>query len=1077
MDKNFSPSINIVRDLDKQINYIPTNNSRKIYQQISSNFKTGLHSFNIIGSYGTGKSAFLLALYKHLNQQEEIFAPINGQFNDCKKFKFINIIGQPRSIIETFAEELKTEATEKAVLDFFKKEHKILKESNTCLVLVIDEFGKFLEYAAKSNPDEELYFIQRLAEYANDIRRNFLFLTTLHQNFDAYSIGLSEVTRKEWGKVKGRLRELTFNEPVEQLLDLAAEVISQKEFGEAPEFSQELLKIINKTGAFHLLNNVTKEFAEKLFPFDLLSAMVLTIALQRYGQNERSLFNFLQTDEYLGLNSFSELQGHNPYYNLACVYDYLQYNYYSVLTSKYSPDYFKWSMIRNSLERVEMTITKNVTNAQNIVKAIGLLDVLGSGASKINSELLLEYAEECMGIPDAELLLATLEDKKIIRFQAFKNRFKLFEGTDEDIEKLQERAKKEVSPITNIVSELESYFKLSYIPAKAITYKIGTPRFFQYKISELPIESFNTTNKNIDGVINLVIANNIKGLNLEIKNEPILLGLFTNIQQVKDYLFEIKIINKALTYINEDPIAKRELNELKSHIVESLNIMINDQLFGQNSSVKWYFEGKEIEISTKKKFNQTLSQIIEKIYPNTPVYQNELMNKTKVSGTIHAAKNRYIESLIDNWNKPDLGFDKKTFPPEKTIYFSLLKETGMHQQNLAYAEFKAPAKGSSFEILWKESNQFLQSAKVGKRSLSEFIDILSRKPYKLKDGLIEFWMISFLFIQREEFALFKNGIYVPRISKEVAELFFKEAHKYEIKTFDIQGIKLDLFNKYRELTRQKEQEKATSSSFQETAKPFLVFYKQLPKYTQRTKSLGHDTIAFRNIIRDAKELEKTFFEELPACFGVNLKQLTESRKELDLFINRINSCIKELRTAEEELVERVEKRLLEVVGLKKMAFEKYKSKIQQRYSTIKEHLLHPRQKTLYNRLNSKIPDKKAWINSIVHSLLKKQLNEITDEEEVIIFDRMTTSFQELDNLLEISEIDFNEETEEAIKLEITSSEKEVFQRNIILTKEQKRGAKDLEQKFRVVLKDSKDTQMSQAILIKLLKELIQNDEG
>ena len=320
MDNNFSPSINIVRDADKEIKYIPTNNSRNIYHQISSNFKNGLHSFNIIGSYGTGKSAFLLAFFKHLNQQEEIFTPINGQFNGCKEFKFINIIGQSKSIIDAFAEELKVEPSEDAVLGFFKKEEKKLKKKNVCLVLVVDEFGKFLEYAAKSNPDEELYFIQRLAEYANDSRRNFLFITTLHQNFDAYAIGLSEAQRKEWEKVKGRLRELTFNEPVEQLLNLAAEVISKKDFGKAPTFNQKLLKVINKTGAFHLLNNVTKEFAEKLFPFDLLSAMTLTLALQRYGQNERSLFNFLQTDEYLGLNSFKDLQPNNPYYNLCLLY-------------------------------------------------------------------------------------------------------------------------------------------------------------------------------------------------------------------------------------------------------------------------------------------------------------------------------------------------------------------------------------------------------------------------------------------------------------------------------------------------------------------------------------------------------------------------------------------------------------------------------------------------------------------------------------------------------------------------------------------------------------------------------------
>ena len=64
MTYNFSPSINIVSDSESEYLYIPTKNSIEAYNTIASNFKSGIHSYNIIGSYGTGKSAFLLAFYK-----------------------------------------------------------------------------------------------------------------------------------------------------------------------------------------------------------------------------------------------------------------------------------------------------------------------------------------------------------------------------------------------------------------------------------------------------------------------------------------------------------------------------------------------------------------------------------------------------------------------------------------------------------------------------------------------------------------------------------------------------------------------------------------------------------------------------------------------------------------------------------------------------------------------------------------------------------------------------------------------------------------------------------------------------
>ena len=66
MQNNFSPSVNIVRDNTKVINYITTPNAKQIFNQLVNDFKTGIHVFNLIGSYGTGKSSFLWALRQSL---------------------------------------------------------------------------------------------------------------------------------------------------------------------------------------------------------------------------------------------------------------------------------------------------------------------------------------------------------------------------------------------------------------------------------------------------------------------------------------------------------------------------------------------------------------------------------------------------------------------------------------------------------------------------------------------------------------------------------------------------------------------------------------------------------------------------------------------------------------------------------------------------------------------------------------------------------------------------------------------------------------------------------------------------
>ncbi len=215
MAASFSPSVNIIRDAKKDLSYIVTPNAEQVALQITDAFKKGVHAFTLIGSYRTGKSSFLWALQQTLQNKTHFF----GQgFLTNGPVRIINLIGVHQSLIEHFAEQLEVKNSLKGnqkIFDALFQEYEKVRSKNGLLVIAIDEFGKFLEYAAKFDPDRELYFIQQLAEFVNDTDRNIILLTTLHQNFEAYSaIELSESQRQEWKKVKGRLKEITFRAPL-----------------------------------------------------------------------------------------------------------------------------------------------------------------------------------------------------------------------------------------------------------------------------------------------------------------------------------------------------------------------------------------------------------------------------------------------------------------------------------------------------------------------------------------------------------------------------------------------------------------------------------------------------------------------------------------------------------------------------------------------------------------------------------------------------------------------------------------------------------------------------------------------
>lgn len=220
----FSLSTNIKNIQFEDFQYIVTSNARRVLGSLLADYHTGIHCFTLVGTYGTGKSSFLAALERDMLLKTKVLYEEKGQFNSYKKFQCINIVGAYNSLANLLSEELESnEINPKELFLHLEQKLKKHKEKKEFLLLVIDEFGKILEHAANHNPEKELYFLQQLAEFINHQKHdNILLITTLHQNFGAYSKKLSEQQRNEWEKVKGRFKEVVFSEPIEQLLHLAA---------------------------------------------------------------------------------------------------------------------------------------------------------------------------------------------------------------------------------------------------------------------------------------------------------------------------------------------------------------------------------------------------------------------------------------------------------------------------------------------------------------------------------------------------------------------------------------------------------------------------------------------------------------------------------------------------------------------------------------------------------------------------------------------------------------------------------------------------------------------------------------
>ena len=1063
----YTPSVNIEYGAE-DFYYIVTPNALQVTANIVSSYQSGTHSFTIIGSYGTGKSSFLLALERDLNKNTSNLLRNNKVLGNYNGFEILNIVGDYDSLSNILSDKIKTDNDSKNIFEILSRVYQRCVKKNKMLVIAIDEFGKILEHAAKNNPEKELYFIQRFAEFVNVPTRNILLITTLHQNFSAYASGLSQEQKNEWAKVKGRFKEVVFAEPVEQLLYLTSEQLASKTdiFENIIAIQRDVLKyaVENK----YVGNNLQEKTVLGLAPLDALSAMCITKAIQRYGQNERTLFSFLTA---ICSNSVSSFAKKNITYSLANVYDYITYNFFSGLQEVIS-DASQWAAMRVAIERVENGEIKEdeIDAAIKIVKAIGLLNLFGTSSARLSKDMLVYYASKAMDISDPNAVIASLESHKIIRFASYKSSYILFDGTDIDLEDEMYKAAIIVPRPHATIENISPYINSKAMLVSEIYYQSGTPRYFEFVVKNTP--EVMIPFGDIDGYIQMIFplsdddverAYSLSGQS----HSANIYAVFMNVDDITSHLYEIHKLEYLLqNIVFEDKVAQKEVNNQIEYEKQMINAAINDTLISENDDVIWIYGGNRTPVHSLRQLNKLMTEVCHEIYYSTPVIINELFNRQKLSSAISLARVKLLDAMIENNDKEDFGFDKNSFPPEKAIYYTLLKKTGIHCQDKdGIYVLDVPTEESMYP-LWEKCEKFIESSVDKPRRISDLIKILKEAPFKLKQGFIDFWIPIFLFVRQQSFAVYNDkGTFVMNINKEFFELLQKHPQDYTIKAFNISGVKIEFFKKYQQFLSRDENAAITSDSIVATFKPFIAYYHKLNNYAKSTNKFDSKyTAAFRDVLATAKDPEKAFFEDIPRAFGFKESDLSSSKEILDNYLDLIRSAIRELNMCYDRLIQRIEQHIISSLALPRK-YEEYKQVIETRYKDVKKHLLPPKCRVLLERILAPSASSKEFIEKISNAVTDKRLNQIKDNEEERLIEDLLYLFGELDQFVSISS--FDTENGEVYNINVASNTaSERISRTIILPEAEKPKVERIMTSIQELL--TGDANIDSCILMKLL---------
>lgn len=1060
---NYIPSINIEMNTASDFQYIVTENARLVAGAIVNGFNSGQHSFSIIGTYGTGKSSFLLALEDDLKKRSgRLLLP--EVLGDVTDFRFINVVGDYASLSSLLDSKLNVATdTSLEALDILYQQ---LHRQNSFLIIAIDEFGKILEHASNTNPEKELYFIQKLAEFVNVPNRRIILLTTLHQNFGGYSLKLTENQRNEWLKVKGRFQEIVFAEPVEQLLTLTVERLGYRpRIASDREHSLRMLYDLARERKI-VSENINYNIVKSLYPLDPISAVCLTMAIQRYGQNERSLFSFLLSKGNLSLNEFKEMAGST--YNLATVHDYLTYHFYSSIIEA-NVDSMSWRALNVAVERLEGSNLEDqkITDCLKLIKSIGLLNMFFKGL-RLDDYFLIIYGETALGLSKVKSLIDILTSLQIIRFAKYKNQYILFEGTNIDIEsELYKAASIVPAPLLSI-TEIAPFIEQKVAVASAAYYRAGTPRYFEYRLSNRP-EIIEPTG-DIDGYIHLVvpledIEEEVIKISASSSAGASIYGYFRNTEIMAKHLYEIYKLNYIIENVAfDDRVAKVELENQKKFETIKLNDVINGSLIKGSNDITWYFRGEKILVNSYRELNKLLSYVCNTVYYNTPIIRNELFNRQKLSSAISLARVNLLDAMLNHSDEPAFGIE--SFPPEKTIYFTLFKNSGIHRQDASGNWILGAPTSPDFIALWEASIKFLDSTVDKPGKLTDLVKILQSAPYKLKQGVIDFWIPIFLFIKQQDIALYNESVFVLSINKEVFELIQKRISAFSVKVLKVSGVKLDFFKRYRQFLKKNDTINVSSQSLIETVKPFFRFYRGLNKYARTTRKFDNAyTTRFRDVLSNAQDPAKTFFEDLPTAFGY--KDFNDDDEFIEKYLDMIHRAVRDLNLCYDNLIDRIEEKIINHLGLPS-DYSDYKQILEERYSSIDSQVLAPKTRAFLFRILSPSKSKREFIEKLSIIVNDRRLDELRDSEEPILIYQILHFLSELERQSAL--VDFVSDGQAvAFNFELASSHGEFSGSQTFRLPNRKSAEADVvEKKIESLL--SEDEDLNIYVLLKILNK-------
>ena len=925
--RRFLRSIRIDDDLDESAaleGFVCPQSSADVLMTMARHVsETGHGAFTWTGPYGSGKSSLVIALSALLNgnaglrdKATQVFGQSltktiwNALLTGNKGWRAVPVVGRRDHPVSVIGEAVQNAGlvprrprggwTESRLIAALTSASVEIPETYGGLILFIDEMGKFLEAAARDSSD--IYILQQLAEAASRSNGRFLIVGVLHQAFEEYAHRLSREMRDEWAKIQGRFIDLVVDTAGEEQIDLISRAIESDHGPREPGEAASAVAAITRRER----PGEAERFASMLeacWPLHPVVACLLgPISRRRFGQNQRSVFGFLNSSEPYGFQDFLKHAGDSEQYGPDRLWDYLRANLEPSILA--SPDGHRWASAMEALERCESIGGDDLHS--KLLKTISVIDLFKERSGLVASFDLLQSYFPDTSVEALQQALSQLDTWSFIIFKKFLGAYAIFAGSDFDIDHAVRTALDDIDTID--FTALRALAGLQPVLAKRHYHETGTLRWFDVDIVPLRnLMEFTSRSEPKNGAIGqflLTIATEgekeeqAKDLCRQAASHSnawdIIVGTSSSAQAVVPLARELLALEKVSNDHPElagDPVARREVDAR----LADMQALLETELHKAFDNALWFHERYQPTALRQAELNTMASELADKRFSQCPRLHNELLNRHKPSTSAITAQNRLLQCMVQNEGEPRLGI--KGFSAKGGLFVSILESSGLYAQEDESWRFVSPTEALDdpcfLTPMWKAALAHVKAHAKRTVAVSELFDLWRKPPFGIKDGLMPILTVAFVLSHRDKLAVYRDGIFRARFGDVDTDYLAKNPAIIQLRWMDLSESSRNLLSGMAQVVR--DLDSANTLVHLEpidVGRGLVAIYDQLPRWTTRTMKLSANAVRVRDIFKRAHDPNAFLFEDIPGTLGEDV--VLADNREIQRVIASVREGLEEL---------------------------------------------------------------------------------------------------------------------------------------------------------------------------------------